>query len=252
MLIAIVSPLLWQDTTPFTQGDTSNNKTAKPVEEYSFFKRYSFKPIKYKIIRHELTNIENTETPKEELLKQQYNNEAIQIMRTEFKAMHLLQGDLNKHAIRNEKLSQMAQDPEMIKIAKHIFEDLDWVFEQFGKDQAITRVYSIELLKKHAEIKESLDELELVTQRLASNMASEKRIWRNGREYDLRDLIGAIIKIGGRKEILHDAKSFLQRTGYKTELKRIYGLAVASYLYNSSNDEEVDRAFMPFWDRLDI
>lgn len=47
---------------------------------------------------------------------------------------------------------------------------------------------------------------------------------------------------------MRDVKTFFARVGYLPKLKQVYANAISSYLYRSGMDDEVDRAFMPFWD----
>lgn len=134
-------------------------------------------------------------------------------MRQEFVSLNALRGNLNKREMRRESLANMAKNPQAIMVAERVFLDFDWVKNQFQQDQAIIRVYAIELLKMHAQLGERAP-LELATQRLAKKLTSDPNEWQKGREHDLRDLVGAVIEVEGRENILDDVKTFLTRVGY--------------------------------------
>lgn len=175
------------------------------------------------------------------------NNRAkIYQLQKELVALHSLSGTVNKHEYRREALKNLANDPDAILLAGRVFEDFDWVQREFQDAQAIVRIYSIQVLKMRAELGDRTP-LERATQNLAKKLATDLSEWQRGRDHDLRDLVGAVIELDGRDVVLQNVKAFFVRVGYVPALKPIYGHAVTSYLYRSSMDDEVDRAFMPFW-----
>ncbi len=174
------------------------------------------------------------------------NHEKIEALRNEFVSLHSFSGAIDKHARRRESLSKLAKDAVAIKLAERVFEDFEWVQKQFHQDQAVIRIYAIELLKMRAMLGDFAP-LERAAQNLAKKLASDPNEWQKGREHDLRDLAGALVQVEGRERILADVPSFFARVGYESSLKQVFGHVIASYLYRSSSDDEVDKAFMPFW-----
>ncbi len=167
-------------------------------------------------------------------------------MRKEFVALNALKGNLNKHEMRRRSLQSMVNNQQSIMLAERVFADFEWVKTEFEHDQAIVRIYAIELLKMRGQLGE-VAPLEHATQTLAKKLASDPNEWQKGREHDLRDLVGAVIELEGRETILSDVKTFFARVGYTPKLKQIYASAITSYLYRSSTDSEVDESFKPFW-----
>lgn len=178
--------------------------------------------------------------------RQNENLSSLQIIKKEFIILDALKGAINKHEQRKKKLAELIKDPRNIAIAKKALEDLDWVIENFGDEQAIARIFSIEILKAHAA-KGNKDELYSAIATLSDQLRHDKSQWKKGREYDLRDLVGAAMELEGREYILRNSRAFLENTYYSSNLQKIYSLAVVSYLYKDYFDEEVNQAFLPHW-----
>lgn len=204
-----------------------------PVLAYLFFKHIFF----------DAKEIQNSSAPslgvfeklieeKDEKILEAYSEEILDLkrissksdlrlglIRTSFVTMNNLRNHLNKDNLRKRIMNELLQDSENLKLASKILIDNSFAKQFLGQDQALARVYSIQLLR-HAADEGDVNPL-FETARELTEILSIKKSVGQGELRDLEDLLCNVVQVQGSTIILHDLESFLKNLSYVSHVPEI-------------------------------
>ncbi len=163
-------------------------------------------------------------------------------LRFSFKAMYNVNAMVNKDQIRSKILDDLVRNPENIKLSSKILTDNDFAKSHFSDDQAISRVYAIQLLRYLAD-RGDLEPLQDTTRQLVE-ILSVKNSVAAGEWRDLEDLVTHTIEAMQPRSVLDNLDEILQNLSYTSsvpEIKTSFRNAFYFAMVDSIPKEDFDK-----------
>lgn len=174
--------------------------------------------------------LETMQVQRESLTQDEWRRKALHFS---FKSMHELSANVNKQSLRQKIMDSLLYDRGNIEFARRILLDNDFVRTAFGEDQAIARVYSIELLRHAAERGDSLP-LQMTTRELVECL-SEKELVSAGEWRDLQDLLINTIDVLEPLNVSKNFEEFLVEFSYSSKVLGIHEAFKRAFLITMLN-----------------
>ena len=150
--------------------------------------------------------------------KQAFSRQLVHQTRVAFTQMAQLRTHADKYRVRQNVLDELLQNPKSVSIASSILIDNEFARNQYGKDQAVARIYSIELLHRlmqKGDKRPLVKTVAALTKQLASLPEDQRD---KGRLRDLEDLLGYYFKREDTDIMRNQFEDALEKLGYHINL----------------------------------
>jgi hypothetical protein len=168
-------------------------------------------------------------------------------MRASFKRMHAVASYFNRDALRREEMRELLDDPGIVASAQRAVTDLAYAQQTFGEDQAMARVYALQLLVEAARqgnngpMRESIASLTETLDQLARTGQPPQK----AQDRDLADLLNAAVAQIGAERLEADLTGTLAELGYRPilapEVRKLFDDAVFFPLLDRLGRAEASR-----------
>jgi len=176
--------------------------------------------------------------------KDSSEEESLENMRLAVRSMDTLRSHINKKKLREEVLETLSKDPSNIELASKILTDNTFTRSKFAKDQAIARVYAIELLRFIADGGDKYP-LHDTTKTLSEVLSLKKEVsvgeWR-----DLEDLVEHMIEVKNPTYVVAHLKEFLEDLSFSPRVQETFSNAFFFVLRQTLSRKELDQFFDTF------
>lgn len=163
----------------------------------------------------------------------------IKLARFSFQTLHNLRTHINKDQIRKQILDELLQNPAVLQLAIPILTDAEFRRKNFAEDQALARVYAINLLRQVAD-EGDREPLEQATQKLSSKLSTQEQVspgeWR-----DLEDLIIHVIEVRNPQTVAQNMAELLSDLSYSVKAKEAFENAIYFAFRNILGLKEMDK-----------
>lgn len=176
----------------------------------------------------------------EESLKKKEDTklEALNMMRFTFTSMHDLKSHMNKDELRKKLLDELLLKKESVPLAVRTLTDSDFARDTFAKEQAIARVYSIQLLRYLAD-QGNIEPLQEAARDLSKKLAEKENV-RPGEWRDLEDLIESLILVKDPNHVVENIHDFLVDLSYSEKSEESFFKALYFGLRNTLSKEDLE------------
>jgi|GEM_PF-5256444 len=143
--------------------------------------------------------------------------------------LHSAGAHISASQLELQVLTELLRQPEQLQLAADTLVDLDFASQQFGKEQALARVYAIKLLAQQCRLGDC-STLKSTAQRLTAALeaqASQGRPFQKAQDQDLLDLLKISMQYNDIKLDEQNLDLVLSQLGYQPtlgrQLSKIYG-----------------------------
>ena len=200
-------------------------KVYRKEEEKGFEKKEIKKPNKIRVISEKTKVIEFQKENKKSSDKKPRNSRFSKVYTEKSSLFFIKSMSVVCDSSCESEWSAFLQSEKTIKHSQKILSNLDFAYQEHGKNQAYARIMAIESLRKGFD-RGGIEPIENTINSAFSNIVLNKKY--KGYRQDLSDLLALWVELFGKKNILENPSLFFSRFNYKPIYKDIYINALAS------------------------
>lgn len=169
--------------------------------------------------------------------------------------LHQISDHISGQQIQRQTLAELSRQPEQLELAGKILTDLTFAEQQFGAEQALSRLYAIKLLEETARLGD-IKPLEQTIKQLTTVLelqAQQSQSFRKAQDQDLADLLRIRLKYLSQTPTADNLDLIVAELGFQPELGRavskIYGLTLYDLLeaeYGFEKAQQLAKAAVAF------
>ncbi len=161
--------------------------------------------------------------------------------------LHQISDHISGQQIQRQTLAELSRQPAQLELASNILTDLNFAEQQFGAEQALSRLYAIKLLEETARLGDikPLEQTILQLTTVLELQAQQGQSFRKAQDQDLADLLRIRLKYLSLTPTEDNLDLIVAELGFKPELGRavskIYGLTLSDALEQQYGFEQAQQ-----------
>ncbi len=169
--------------------------------------------------------------------------------------LHQISDHISGQQIQRQTLAELSRQPAQLELAGRILTDLNFAEQQFGAEQALSRLYAIKLLEETARLGniKPLEQTILQLTTVLEVQTQQGLPFRKAQDQDLADLLRIRLKYLSLSPAADNLDLVVAELGFQPELGRavskIYGLALYDMLeaeYGFEKAQQLAKAAVAF------
>ncbi len=169
--------------------------------------------------------------------------------------LHQSSDHISGQQIQRQTLAELSRQPAQLELASQILTDLNFAEQQFGAEQALSRLYAIKLLEETARLGniQPLAQTILQLTTVLEVQTQQGQPFQKAQDQDLADLLRIRLKYLSHHPAADNLDLIVAELGFQPELGRavskIYGLALYDMLeaeYGIEKAQQLAKAAVAF------